>query len=202
MPPPLSRLWRFALCHRLLLLLGDDRFVDQLHTLRLRDQHIRDDVDQVKEAVRHLRMYRLKVASWTVVREPGQPSPRLLSDHASVAAPARELIPDDDREHFLAFYLNSQNRLLFFSEISVGTQTATLVHPREVFGPALREGAAAIVVCHNHPSGEVTPSREDVRLTKQLVKAGELLDLKVHDHVVVCHGTAAYACLSQRGELT
>src|SRR5262249_38304182 len=107
----------------------------------------------------------------------------------------------DDREHFLAFMLDSQNRLRLIHEVSVGTQTATLVHPREVFGPAVREGAAAVVLVHNHPSGDPTPSREDVRLTGQLADAGKLLDIKVHDHVIVGSGSWQYVSLAQRGHV-
>jgi DNA repair protein RadC len=110
-------------------------------------------------------------------------------------------VNDDDREHFLVLLLNAQNRLLLVHTVSLGTQSASLVHPREVFGPALREGAASILLAHNHPSGDPTPSREDLALTRQLVEAGKLLDIKVHDHVIVGCGTWQYVSLAQRGQL-
>jgi DNA repair protein RadC len=69
--------------------------------------------------------------------------------------------------------------------VSQGTLTASLVHPREVFRPALRESAAAVVLVHNHPSGDPTPSREDIEITERLMRAGELLGVPVLDHVVV-----------------
>src|SRR5436190_282386 len=89
--------------------------------------------------------YRLKIATWTVVREAGQPSPRKLDSPEAVVELARDLFrdQDDDREHFWAILLNAQNRYLLAHLVSTGTQSATLVHPREVLGPALREGAAA-----------------------------------------------------------
>jgi len=148
------------------------------------------------------RRYRLKIATWTVVREPGQPAlPRRLSQPDAVAELAREWYQqhDDDREHFLVLFLDAQNGLRLIHEVSIGTQSASLVHPREVFGPALREGAAAIVLVHNHPSGDPTPSNEDRRLTRQLADAGKLLDIRVHDHVVIGNGTWQWVSFAQRG---
>jgi DNA repair protein RadC len=108
---------------------------------------------------------------------------------------------DDEREHFVALLLDTQNGLRLIHEVSVGTLNSSLVHPREVFGPALREGAAAVILLHNHPSGDPEPSREDVRLTKQLVQAGGLLDIKVHDHLIVGSGSWRWCSMSQRGLL-
>jgi DNA repair protein RadC len=149
------------------------------------------------------RRYRLKLATWTIVREPGQPSPRKLDGPAAVSALAIDLTrrADDGREHFWAVLLNAQLGYLMHAEVSVGTLNASLVQPREVFGPALREGAAALVLIHNHPSGDPMPSREDIRLTRQLVDAGKLLDLPVHDHVIVGNGTGVWVSFSERGLL-
>ncbi len=108
---------------------------------------------------------------------------------------------DDGREHFWAVLLNVQLGYLMHTEVSVGTLNASLVHPREVFGPAVREGAASLVLIHNHPSGDPTPSQEDIRLTRQLVEAGKLLDLPVHDHVIVGSGTGAWVSFAERGLL-
>ena len=69
--------------------------------------------------------------------------------------------------------------------VSQGTLTASLVHPREVFRPALREASAAVILVHNHPSGDPTPSREDLQITTRLVRAGEILGVQVLDHVIV-----------------
>ena len=145
--------------------------------------------------------YRIKAVTFQLVRE--GPAPRTLLDKpALVADMARQVIPDDGREHFGIFLLNSQNRLLAYHEASVGTLNASLVSPREVFGAALRTlGCAALLLVHNHPSGDATPSREDLRLTRQLVEAGKLLDITVHDHVVIGNGTEAYESLATRGEM-
>jgi DNA repair protein RadC len=150
------------------------------------------------------RRYRLHKATWTVVREPGQPSPRLLSAPAAVAELARDLIraQDDDKEHFWLVLLNAQNHYLLHTEVSVGSQSATIVHPREVFGPALREGAVHLVLIHNHPSGDPTPSREDLRLTRQLADAAQLLDLRIHDHLIIGNGTEQWVSLAEQGGLS
>jgi DNA repair protein RadC len=106
---------------------------------------------------------------------------------------------DDDKEHFWVVLLNAKNHYLLAHMVSTGTQSATLVHPREVLGPALREGASALILIHNHPSGDPTPSREDTRLTRQLVEAAQLMDLRIHDHVVIGNGSGAWLSFASRG---
>jgi DNA repair protein RadC len=88
-------------------------------------------------------------------------------------------------ERFLVVLLDGRHRVLRQELVSQGTLTASLVHPREVFRPALREAAAALILVHNHPSGDPTPSREDREVTERLRKAGEILGVPVLDHVVV-----------------
>ena len=147
------------------------------------------------------RRYRLRLATWTVVREPGALSPRTLSDPAAVAEIARDLLRDhdDDTEHLWAIFLDATNHYLMHTLVSIGTQSASLVHPREVLGPALREGAASVILIHNHPSGDPTPSREDLRLTRQLADAARLLDINVHDHIIIGNGTEAWVSLAEGG---
>src|SRR6266478_919078 len=141
-------------------------------------------------------------AAGGMVREPGAPRTRQtpLSTPSAVAALAAQLIPDDAREHFGVLMLDAQHRLVVYHGVSTGTLSASLVHTREVFGPALRVlGVASIILVHNHPSGEPTPSREDLRLTQQLVDSGKLLDIPVHDHVIVGSGTQDYTSLAATG---
>ena len=85
--------------------------------------------------------------------------------------------------------------------VSTGILSASLVHPREVLGPALREGAASVILVHNHPSGDPSPSREDVRLTRQLVDGARLLDLNIHDHLIIGNGTERWVSFAERGML-
>src|SRR5439155_20269789 len=115
--------------------------------------------------------YRVDLVEFRTLRENPEDPPSLTSPEA-VTRLARTLIPDDAREHFIAFYLNNQNRLVAAHEVSVGTLNAALVHPREVLGPALRLlGVNALVVAHNHPSGDPTASREDREITARLAEA-------------------------------
>jgi len=90
-----------------------------------------------------------------------------------------------DREHFWALALNTKNQLLRIIEVSVGSLNASIVHPRELFKEAVRLSAASVVVVHNHPSGDPTPSGADIQLTRRLVKAGDVLGIEVMDHVVI-----------------
>ena len=123
-----------------------------------------------------MKRYRLVSKSWLVVREVGEPSPRILGNPEAAARLTGDLIRarDDDREHFWVVFLSAQNHFQGVHEVSTGILSASLVHPREVFGPALREGAAAVILVHNHPSGDPTPSKEDLHLTRQLVECGKL----------------------------
>ncbi len=89
------------------------------------------------------------------------------------------------KEHLRGLYLNSHNRILRDEVISIGTVNSNMIHPREVFRPAIECNAAAVVLAHNHPSGEATPSHEDIEVTKQLVQAGKILGIAVLDHVII-----------------
>jgi DNA repair protein RadC len=123
----------------------------------------------------------------------------VLSSPAEVYSRYGPLMEDLDKEVFRIALLDAQNGLLRDVVVSEGTLSASLVHPREVFKPAILESAASVILLHNHPSGDPTPSREDLRLTRQLVECSRLLELHIHDHVVIGHGR--YASLAERGEL-
>ena len=105
-----------------------------------------------------------------------------------------------DREQFWVLLLNGKNRAIGLNLVSVGALTAALVHPREVMKPAILGNAAAIVLVHNHPSGDPAPSAEDLALTQRLWAAGELLGIRVLDHVVV-GDEGAYCSLADQGAL-
>lgn len=102
-----------------------------------------------------------------------------------VALVVRESVRGSRRETFFALLLDARHRILSLRIVSTGSVESTLVHPREVFSPAVREGASAVVVAHNHPSGDPTPSREDRLVTERLQEAGQLLGIELLDHVVV-----------------
>ncbi len=103
-----------------------------------------------------------------------------------------------DREHFWSLALNTKNQLLRIVEVSVGSLNASIVHPRELFKEAVLVSAASVVVVHNHPSGDPTPSGADIQLTRRLVRAGDVLGIDVLDHVVIGDG-GAHASLRELG---
>lgn len=89
------------------------------------------------------------------------------------------------QEHFIVLYLDARDRLIHRETVSIGTLTASLVHPREVFSPAIGRRAAAVICAHNHPSGDIAPSAEDRQATRRLSQAGKLLGITLIDHVIV-----------------
>jgi DNA repair protein RadC len=101
------------------------------------------------------------------------------------------------KERFVAVHLDAKNRLLREELISEGTLTASLVHPREVFGPAMREHTVALLLVHNHPSGDPEPSPEDHEVTRRLQQVGDLVGIRVVDHVVI--GDGRYVSFLERG---
>lgn len=116
---------------------------------------------------------------------PRRRKPPIISPHGT-AQWVRELIGEGAaRESFVAIYLDGRHVPIGYSVVSTGTATASLVHPREVFQPALAAGAVALVVAHNHPSGAASPSTEDKRLTERLAAAGKLLGVRLLDHLVI-----------------
>jgi len=89
------------------------------------------------------------------------------------------------KEHVRGIYLDTHHKVIHDEVISIGTINANLIHPREVFAPAIHYGAVGIILAHNHPSGNVTPSKADVMVTKQLVEAGRIIGIPILDHVVI-----------------
>ncbi len=91
------------------------------------------------------------------------------------------------REHFDVLLMTNRNRLIRRHRVSTGSLTSSVVHPREVFHPVVRESAAGVIFVHNHPSGDPSPSREDVDITHRLRQVGEVLGIRIHDHIVCGH---------------
>ena len=104
---------------------------------------------------------------------------------------------DCRQEEFWAIYLDTQNRICLERRLTVGLLNSSLVHPREVFAPAIARAAASIIVVHNHPSGDPEPSAEDFAVTAQLMEAGCLLGIPVRDHVIL--GDSSFVSLAERG---
>jgi DNA repair protein RadC len=119
----------------------------------------------------------------------GRPVLRSVGD---VAAQAIE-IRDKKKEYLLAFFLNARHQLIAREVISIGTLTASLAHPREIFAPAIGQAAAGVLLVHNHPSGDPSPSDEDIRLTKRIAQAGQIMGIELLDHLILAEsGTYSF----------
>lgn len=110
--------------------------------------------------------------------------PRIAS--ASDAALRLADIASSDQEHAIVFYLDVRHRLIERRIIAIGSLTGVDIHPRNIFRHALRNNACAFILAHNHPSGDASPSTQDIGLTARMIEAGELLGIPCLDHVVVC----------------
>lgn len=130
-------------------------------------------------------MFELKVVR---ERRPGYGPAARIRTAQDVYEVFRTRAEESDREVFLTLPLDGKNQVLGFHVVSVGSLTAALVHPREVFKLAILASAAAIILVHNHPSGDPEPSAEDRAITERLKQAGELLGIKVIDHVIIGDG--------------
>lgn len=103
------------------------------------------------------------------------------------------------QEHFVCLYLNTKNQVLHKQTIFIGSLNASIVHPREVFKEAFRRSAASIICVHNHPSGDPTPSREDIEVTKRLVECGRIIGIDILDHLII--GEKKFISLKEKGYL-
>jgi DNA repair protein RadC len=125
-----------------------------------------------------------------------------ITVHSIISSPEETLpfvwdIRNKTKEHFLCLYLNARNHVIHKEIISIGSLSASIVHPREVLFPAIKYCAASIVLSHNHPSGNPEPSQDDIELTHRLIKAGEIMGLDVIDHIIVCEND--FASLKEKG---
>lgn len=102
-------------------------------------------------------------------------------------------------EKFIALALNTKNHVIAVLPVSSGSLNASIVHPRELFQRAILANSASLILCHNHPSGDPSPSPEDIALTQKLIEAGQLLDIPVLDHIVLGYGR--YVSFKERGLL-
>lgn len=111
----------------------------------------------------------------------------------------REFLGEVDREHFLVMCLNTKNEPTHLNVCHIGSLNASIVHPREVLKPAILSNAASIMVCHNHPSGECTPSPEDIAVTERLKEAGVIIGIELLDHIIL--GGGGFLSLKEKGYL-
>jgi len=167
-----------------------------LHNLFGAPVHELKQVKGIGEAKACILLAALELARrLSVARNPGRP---VISSPADVDGLLRGRIANLDREHFVVVLLNTKNEVIEAPTISVGTLSSSLVHPREVFKPAIRASAASVVLAHNHPSGRVEPSREDREVTGRVAEAGGIIGIEVLDHVIVGEG---YFSMKEHGML-
>ena len=138
--------------------------------------------------VRLVRDGRVATLEPTIIRRPEDTLPVLEAELSELAY-----------ERFVALALNTKNHLTAVLPVSSGSLNASIVHPRELFQRAILANAASIIVCHNHPSGDPTPSPEDTALTRKLVEAGQLVDIPILDHVILGYGK--YSSFKEMGLL-
>ena len=108
-----------------------------------------------------------------------------LNNADQIHALVRDELETSDREIMLSVLLTTKNHLIGVETVAIGSLNMTCLVPREVFKAAILANAAAIVLCHNHPSGDLTPSKEDIHMTEEMMKAGKLLGIRVLDHIIV-----------------
>jgi DNA repair protein RadC len=129
----------------------------------------------------------LVLAKRLMAEGPVEAGPQFCSSQAIFDACYPQM-RDLKKEVFKALLLDSKNRLIKPVQISEGSLSSSLVHPREVYNPAIRESASAVIFVHNHPSGDPTPSKEDCRLTSRLKEVGDIMGIRVLDHVIIGEG--------------
>ena len=134
-----------------------------------------------------------KLASTTPVNRPTIRSPE---DAADLVMKEMRFL---DREHFKALLLNTKNQLIARETISIGTLNASTIHPRELFKSAIRRSSAAVILVHNHPSGDPTPSKEDIDVTRRLQETGGIIGIEVLDHIII--GDNRFLSLKEKGLL-
>ncbi|UQZ33090.1 hypothetical protein C2I18_05660 [Paenibacillus sp. PK3_47] len=126
-----------------------------------------------------------------------------LTEPVTIRSPqdAAEILTEQlrylQKEHFVCLFLNTKNHVIAQETLSMGSLNASIVHPREVFRAAMKYSSAAIICAHNHPSGDPTPSPEDISLTSRLAKAGEIVGIDVLDHLII--GDSRYVSLKEKG---
>ena len=136
--------------------------------------------------IRLVRDGRLTLEETPIIRRPEDTLPILAAELSELAY-----------ERFIALALSTKNHVIAVLPVSSGSLNASIVHPRELFQRVILSNAASIILCHNHPSGDPTPSPEDIHLTRKLVEAGQLLDIPILDHIIL--GFPGYTSFKEKG---
>jgi DNA repair protein RadC len=139
-----------------------------------------------EEKITKTKHARIPIYRVTLVREGKMPTYEArIRSSANAYSVLQEFLSDTDREHFVILMLDQKNQVIGINTVSIGSLTASVVHPREVYKPLILSNAAAVILGHNHPSGDPQPSKEDRAITQRLKEAGALLGINVLDHLVI-----------------
>ena len=145
-------------------------------------------------AAKYLPVYRC-----TLVREDKIEGRPMVHGPANIAAVFREMCEGTLQERFLVAMLDTKNKVIGISVVTIGLMDQSLIHPRECFRPAILANAASIIIGHNHPSGDPTPSEEDRRVTARIEQAGQILGIELLDHIIIGDGTENFVSLKEMG---
>ncbi|OCZ51370.1 DNA repair protein RadC [Dehalobacter sp. TeCB1] len=124
---------------------------------------------------------------------------KTVNSPSDAARIAEDYLVNVDREHFVVMMLDTRNNVIGINTVSIGSLNSSIVHPRETFKPAIIHNASSLILVHNHPSGDPTPSREDIDITKRLADGGKLLGIEILDHVIIGDGNRRYTSLKEQG---
>ena len=154
------------------------------------------------ESVSEVRaLYSFEGLGVRMIREQPEPSGPVICSPEDAYPLVEKLFEGADREMFYSLLLNGWNKVIGVDLVSIGTLSQTLVHPREVYKTAIHSSASSLILAHNHPSGEARPSDNDVELTRRLVQVGELVGIKVLDHVIYAHDGPGWLSFQEMGIL-
>lgn len=168
---------------------------------------LRGVLDAQDEDLRQLKGFGESLVShWKLLRElfsrymeSGISEKKQLSSPAEVAEMARIRLGRKEKEEFWAAFLDNQNRLISWERISTGTVNTTMIYPRELMEQALQRKASSLVIVHNHPGGNLTPSSPDIEITRHIVQAGRILGIRLLDHLIITADT--YYSLKDEGHM-
>lgn len=146
--------------------------------------------------------YTIKMITFSVARETAREPGQIASTTLDAVTIARDVIPDDGREHFGVLLLDLKLAVVAYHEVAVGTLDRVVVRVKDVLAPAVRMlGVDGLVLVHNHPTGDPAPSKDDLWLTRRIVAGAKLLDVRIHDHVILGSGTDTFTSFAARGLL-
>ena len=144
--------------------------------------------------------YRIPIYKVSLVRDGSYKSPsKAITSPPDAFSILEGYMQGLDREHFVVLLLDIKNKVIGINTVSIGNLDTSIAHPREVFKPAILSNAGSILLAHNHPSGDPEPSKEDIEITRRLVKAGEILGIDVIDHLIL--GDGCYRSLKEEGHM-